>query len=272
MPYISNNRPALIGIPFDANSSYMKGTALAPPLIREALYSNSSNLWSEYGINLGQNSVFSDEGDLTFSSKEKTYYEIEQAIKKLLDKNLIPISLGGDHSITFPILKAINKKHPKLNILQLDAHPDLYEELGGNRLSHASPFARIMENKLANRLLQLGIRTNNEHQRTQQKRFNVESVDMKSWSDDFLIKFDAPVYISFDLDALDPAFAPGVSHFEPGGFSTRQVITIIQNISAPKIIGADIVEFNPKRDQSGLSAMVCAKILKELIAIISQKA
>jgi agmatinase len=186
----------------------------------------------------------------------------------LLNDGYTPISLGGDHAVTYPIVRAFHQKYSDLNILHFDAHPDLYDEMNGKRHLHCSPFARIMENGLAIRLVQVGIRGMNGHQREQADRFGVEVHEMKDWKDDIPISFEGPLYISFDLDALDPAFAPGVSHFEPGGLSTRQVIQILHRIKAPEIVGADIVEYNPKRDPSGVSAMVCAKILKEIAARI----
>ena len=88
---------------------------------------------------------------------------------------------------------------------------------------------------------------------------------MKDWRDDWPIDFDTPIYISFDIDGLDPAFAPGVSHREPGGLSTRQAINVIHSITAP-VVGADIVEFNPRMDANGVTAMVCAKLVKEIAA------
>ncbi|NIO79842.1 MAG: agmatinase [Candidatus Aminicenantes bacterium] len=242
----------------------MKGAASAPPLIRQAFHSESSNLWSESGINLDQQSLIFDAQDVDLFSTQNPLADIEKAIKKLLDQNYLPISLGGDHSISYPILKAFAEKFDKLNILQFDAHPDLYDEYQGNRFSHACPFTRIMEAYLVQRLVQVGIRTMNDHQQQQVERFGVEVIQMQDWRDDIKLKFDNPLYISFDMDALDPAFAPGVSHYEPGGFTTRQVINIIHNIETPLIVGADIVEFNPLRDQNGMTAMVGAKILKEL--------
>lgn len=257
---------ALIGLPYDENSSYMKGPALAPPLIREALHCQSTNRWTESGINLGADTVFHDAGDLDFSSADNPIEDIERAIGELLDRDLLPIALGGDHAITYPVVKAFSKKYTRLDILHFDAHPDLYDELYGNRNSHACPFARIMENGLAQRLVQVGIRTMNGHQREQAERFGVEVIEMKDFDESIRLTFDAPLYISFDMDALDPAFAPGVSHYEPGGLSTRQAIRTIQQLQAPAIVGADIVEYNPKRDPSGVTAMTAAKILKEIAA------
>ncbi|RLC19592.1 MAG: agmatinase, partial [Deltaproteobacteria bacterium] len=142
------------------------------------------------------------------------------------------------------------------------------DSLDGNIHSHACPFARIMEKKLAARLVQIGIRTMNGHQREQAEKFGVEVNEIKN-GDNFLneLEFEGPVYISLDLDCLDPAFAPGVSHHEPGGMTTRQVIDIIHHLKG-KIIGADIVEYNPDRDLHSMTSMVAAKLLKEIIAKI----
>jgi arginase len=262
---MGRSRLALIGIPFDDYSSFLKGAAKAPPLIREALYSFATNLWTETGIDLGQPDTFFEAGDLKFTNTDSAFKEIETAVLALLERDLRPICLGGDHSITYPIVRAFRQKYNRLTILHFDAHPDLYDELQGNRLSHACPFARIMENHLADRLVQIGIRTMNGHQRAQAKKFGVEVYEMKDWQGPIKLEFDSPVYISFDMDALDPAFAPGISHYEPGGLSTRDVINTIRMVSA-EIVGADIVEFNPVRDPQGITAQVCAKLLKEIAA------
>jgi arginase family enzyme len=122
-----------------------------------------------------------------------------------------------------------------------------------------------MEEKLVKRLVQVGIRTFNAHQREQVKKFGVEAIEMRQLRADLELVFDSPVYISFDIDALDPAFAPGVSHREPGGMSTRQAIDLIQRMKG-KVVGADIVEFNPRMDPLHITGTVCAKLLKEIAA------
>lgn len=264
---IGNSRIGIIGFPYDENSSFMRGPEQAPEMIRQAFQSDSTNRWTESGIDLRRDTILFDAGDLEIGSIDDVNGAIEKAISLLLEHSLKPISLGGDHSITYPIIKAFSKQFQKLNILQFDAHPDLYDEVQGNRYSHGSPFARIMEEGLVDRLVQVGIRTMTGHQRKQADKFGVEVVEMRHWRDDLGFKFDSPVYISFDLDVLDPAFAPGVSHHEPGGFSTRQVLQIIQTLKG-QITGADIVEFNPRRDPLGITAMGCAKILKEIAAKI----
>ncbi len=255
---------AVVGVPYDEQSSFMKGPAKAPPKIRDAFNSDSTNKCTESGLDLSQQSNFFDVGDLELKKGLNVLGYIEHIYQELLDNQVRVLSLGGDHAVTLPIIQAYEKHYPDLNILHFDAHPDLYDELGGNRYSHACPFARIMEEGLVKKLVQVGIRTMTPHQQEQADRFNVTVIDMKSWPKGLSkLRFTGPVYISLDLDALDPAYAPGVSHLEPGGLRTRDVITIIQQIKAP-IVGADIVEYNPVRDINGMTAMVAAKMLKEL--------
>ncbi len=262
---IEQHRLAIIGFPYDHNSSFMQGPAEAPPAIRSALRSDSSNLWTEAGIDLGRPGLLYDAGDRKVAQESNPFDDITTAISELLHRQLRPIILGGDHSITYPSVRAISATWKDLTILHFDAHPDLYDHFEGNRESHACPFARIMEAGLAKRLVQVGIRTMNGHQREQAETFGVEVIEMRHWRDDITLKIDSPLYISFDMDALDPAFAPGVSHHEPGGFSTRQVINAIQALQA-EIVGADIVELNPSRDPLSYTAMAAAKILKEIAA------
>lgn len=245
----------------------MKGAAEAPGRIRAAFLSESSNLWSESGLDLGGEGILHDLGDLTFQARDDVLDKIESAVDLILKASLRPICLGGDHSVTYPIVRALRKHYPTLNLLHLDAHPDLYDVWRGDPFSHACPFARIMEGGLVDRLVQVGIRDTNGHQREQAERFGVEVVEMKEWRDGKTFSFEGPVYISFDLDALDPAFAPGVSHHEPGGFSTRRVLDIIGTMEGD-LIGADIVELNPRRDPVGITEMAAAKIMKELAARI----
>ncbi len=253
-----------LGIPLDENSSFLRGPALAPQKIREAFRSDSANYFSESGTDLNNHPGWTDIGDIKLSAMPESFNEIDHAIAEQMAQNNKVLILGGDHSITYPIVKAVARKHKHLNILHIDAHSDLYDELDGKKYSHACPFARIMEEDLASRLVQVGIRTLNKHQREQANRFGVEIHEMKDWSDTITLAFDGPVYLSLDMDALDPAFAPGVSHHEPGGFSTRQVLNIIQKFKG-QLVGADLVELNPSRDINNMTAMVAGKFFKELL-------
>src|SRR5262249_31275328 len=256
---------SLLGIPFDANSTYLRGAAQAPPRIREALYCDSTNLWTEDGMDLGKPGTFHDAGDLNLAERsQEAFPTIERTVSSLLDTRRPLIVLGGDHSITYPVLRGFRPRFADLTVLHFDAHPDLYDNLGG-RLSHACPFARVMEEKLVRRLVQVGIRTMNGHQFDQAQKFGVEVISMRNMARLAGLRLQGPLYISFDVDVLDPAFAPGISHYEPGGMSVREVLNVIQALRVP-IAGADIVEYNPARDQGGQTAMVCAKILRETAA------
>jgi len=255
---------SVVGIPFDAASSFLRGPAQAPAKIRAAFHSDSANYFSERGIDLSDHSNWLDAGDLDLASDENVVDSIEKEVNKLFGQNHRVLTLGGDHSVTYPVVKAVEKKHGKLNILHIDAHGDLYDSFEGNRYSHACPFARIMEEELAVRLVQVGIRTLSTHQRDQAARFGVEIIEMKDWSNTIQFQFEGPVYLSLDIDAIDPAFAPGVSHCEPGGFTSREVISIIQKLKG-NLVGADLVEFNPTRDPTGITEMLAAKLFKELL-------
>jgi len=255
---------AVLGVPFDKNSSFLRGAALAPQRIREVLHSGASNLCTESGLDLQADKRWRELGDLELSSGKKVFSQIAKAIATLLNHDARVLTLGGDHSITLPILRAYARKYPKLNVLHLDAHADLYDELDGNRYSHATPLLRSLEERLAARLVQLGIRTMTSQEREKSKHFGVETIEMRHWHPDISLNFKGPVYLTLDMDCLDPAFAPGISHHEPGGFTIRDVLGIINGLDAP-LVGADIVEFNPKRDPLGVTAMVAVKFLKEIV-------
>jgi agmatinase len=273
MPARASNRRAtasvvgLLGLPTDVNSSYRRGAALGPETIRRALLSGAGNLTSEGGVDLSSPEALRDLGDLALQEDGTDRDRIQGAVAGLLDRGLKPLLLGGDHSVTYPALRAVASRHPSLSILHFDAHPDLYDEYEGNRFSHACPFARIMEEGLARRLVQVGIRTLNAHQKEQGKRFGVAMVTMSRFNPEAVPIPRGPLYITIDLDALDPAFAPGVAHREPGGLSVREVIAVLHRVRGP-VVGADIVELRPASDFDGVTAVVASKLLKELAALM----
>ena len=257
----------LLGIPWDEQSSFMRGPAAAPAAIRAALQSPSSNLSTESGLEFGTDALLVDAGDLVIApdNPSAAIEVIANGAKEWLGRAAPIVALGGDHAVTFPLVRAHAERFAGLNILHFDAHPDLYDNFEGDCFSHACSFARIMEAGLAARLVQVGIRTQNDSQRRQAERFGVEQIDLRDWTGPIDLSFDGPVYISLDLDVLDPAFAPGVSHHEPGGLSVRDVLRIVQRFNGT-LVGADVVELNPSRDRDGLTAMVAAKLVKELAA------
>ncbi len=257
----------LIGIPYDENSSFLKGPALAPPIIRQMDTDGAANSFCENGKEIINGKTYTDLGDIFFPDKqpEAAYNTIRQKIRQELQDSSKIICFGGDHSVSFPIIESFAEKHKGLHVLHLDAHADLYANFENNLYSHASPFARIMEKGIIRSLTQVGIRTLNTHQRKQAASYNVRIVEMKDFNENFISTLQSPLYISLDMDVLDPAFAPGISHHEPGGLTTRQLISIIQSTAA-NIVGADIVEYNPARDINYTTAMVAYKLFKELVA------
>jgi len=259
---------AIIGIPFDEKSCYLRGAAKGPQAIRAASTGKAINPWTELGANLEEEGVLVDLGDVDASGNfQEVFSRIERSVLEILEKNAVTVVLGGDHSITFPVVKAFARRFKPLDILHFDAHPDLYEELYGDRFSHACPFARIIEQGLARSLVQVGIRAATGEHRAKVLKHGIRMIEMKDIKDNLCLEFSNPLYISFDLDALDPAFAPGVSHHEPGGLSSRQALSILQRLKA-RIVGLDVVELNPERDVSGITAAAAVKIIKEVLGKI----
>lgn len=255
----------LIGVGYDMNSSFLRGAALAPDKIRQMHSDGSANEWCERGYKVGFNENLHDKGNIHFekTDSESAFHSIFDRVATELKSGDPLICLGGDHSISFPILSAHSKKYGAVHVLHIDAHGDLYENFEGNRYSHASPFARLMEEKCIATLTQVGIRSLNAHQRMQIQKYGIHCIEMKDYNTAFVSDLKGPLYISLDLDGLDPAYAPGVSHHEPGGFTSRQIIDMIHSIPVP-IIGADIVEYNPIRDHHHMTAMLAYKLMKEI--------
>lgn len=254
---------AILGIPYDEKSCYLRGAARGPEAIRSASTGKAINPWTELGVNLEEDVVMADLGDLVVSGDfKKVSSLVEESVLSILEKGAVPIILGGDHSISYPVVKAFSIRFKPLDILHFDAHPDLYEELYGDRFSHACPFARIMEEGYVERLVQVGIRAATGEQRKKAASHRIQMIEMKDIRDILHLEFSNPLYVSFDMDSLDPAFAPGVSHHEPAGLTTRQVIDILHALHG-EIVGMDVVELNPERDPSGITAAAAVKIIKE---------
>lgn len=261
---------ALIGAPSDCHSSFMRGAASAPAAIRAALASDHGNAAAESGIELGVDVRLDDRGDVPLADMLPATATDDAALFKAVSEAVasqaMPLVLGGDHAMTVPVVVALGTAHGPLNILHFDAHPDLYDDFGGDPRSHASPFARILEAGHAKRLVQVGIRTLNRHCREQAARFGVEVIEMRHFSVDRVPVLDGPLYVSIDMDGFDPSVAPGVAHLEPGGLTVREVLAVLDRQTAP-LVGADIVELCPPRDPTGVTAILAAKLVRELAAL-----
>jgi len=261
----------LIGLPTDINSSFLRGPAKGPAAIRAALASDHTSGSAEIGSAFGDDVRWSDGGDLALREDDADPGVIEAAVAQAIVAGEMPLCMGGDHSVTFPVMRAVARAHGPVDILHFDAHADLYDCFQGNPRSHASPFARIMESGLAKRLVQVGIRTLNAHQQEQARRFGVEVISMADFSPTLVPILEGPLYISLDLDGLDPSIAPAVSHHEPGGLTVREVVSVLMRQRAP-LVGADLVEYNPVRDIHGMTGAVAAKLIREIGGLAARNA
>lgn len=261
----------LLGVPWDGSSSWRRGTAQAPAVVRAAW--RRAGVWSnrttEHGLDLELMGMPADDGDVAVQGTHGMMCTaVEARVQALVDSGRLPLLIGGDHSITLPALRALREVHGRLDLLHFDAHPDLYPEFEGNRYSHATTFACALAEGLLQRVVQVGIRTANEAQRKTARQYDVTMIEMKDWNGPRVLSFAGPLYISIDLDAIDPAFAPGVSHPEPGGLSVRELLNTLARATG-RVVGADLVEFNPAADIAEMTQGVAVKLLKELIGIMA---
>lgn len=257
----------ILGFEWDGSSSHARGAALAPTVVKRLLSSEASSSFSIDLVDMRD----AIEGYLIPQlppDAAEARAVIEKTVADCIVSGHAPLSIGGDHSVTYPILKAVAAKHGPFNILHIDAHPDLHDEFEGDKFSHASPFARALEAGLVKSLVQIGIRCFDPEQLATAKKYGVKMLRADQADETPPDIFAGPLYMSIDLDGLDPAFAPGVSHPEPGGLSTLDVLKLIRRIRGP-LIGADIVELNPERDFQMMTARVVVRLIKELAGKIA---
>lgn len=264
----SKSTVGLLGFAWDKNSSYARGPALAPAIIQSVLFSDAFSGYSLSGVKVSE--VISS---FHFPALPEKAGDCRQAItgyvNSVLNAGEKPLSLGGDHSVTYPILSAIKQKYGPVNVLHIDAHPDSYDVFEGDRYSHACPFARAIEDGCINNLIQVGIRSVAPEHRAFAEKHGVTMLGADQVEQIPYAQLVEPLYISIDLDGLDPAFAPGVSHPEPGGLSTREVLSVLAKLQVTPV-GADVVELNPEKDINLMTANVAARLVKELTAMLVQ--
>jgi agmatinase len=265
---------AFVGMPYDAQSTYRSGSAEAPSRIRLAYDGRCYNATTELGADLG--GLVSDAGDwLPAGSWEETREGYRTRAENLLAGEAVPFFAGGDHAVTIPVAEALAVLGEPVHVVQLDAHPDLYPEFGGDRWSHACVGARILEMEHVASLTQIGVRTLNQPQLEVARRHAgrltiLEARDAPFRPSDLAhLPEDSAVYLTLDLDAFDPAYAPGVSHPVPGGLTPRQALGLIQE--APwRLVGMDAVEVNPSRDQGDRTAVLAARLLHEAMGRVEE--
>lgn len=277
---LTRNRDArtpwvLVGIPDDSQSSYLRGSSAAPERIRNAYDGRSYNSTTESGVNL--HGAVIDWGDLESQGDWPSSMEHYRAsLQSLLAQGKTPFVAGGDHAVTVPVVDAFSVREGQVHVLQIDAHPDLYPSFEGSPTSHACVAARLLEMEHVASVTQLGIRTLNEEQSRQcgSPSGRVHLLFARDLTGELPppdhIPHGAPVYITIDMDAFDPAFAPGVSHPVPGGLSSRQVLSFIQR-GHWDLVGMDVVELNPSRDVNNLTAILSARLLHEAMGYAARR-
>lgn len=271
-PFLAASRQgkvALFGAPLDMTTSYRSGTRLGPRRIREASQGlEEFSLEQEGSL---EEVSFSDLGDLLLplGDVQGSLEVIQEAASRLLDEGRIPFALGGEHLITYPLVKAALERYPDLFVLQLDAHADLREEYLGVALSHACVIRRLAEVMDPRRLVQIGIRSGTRE----------ELAFARSWTRFFPFEARrhlpeilslpglkaAPVYITLDIDVLDPAVVPGTGTPEPGGLFLEELLDVLKAFSSLSIVAVDLVELSPPWDPTGRSELVAAKLVREML-------
>ncbi len=265
---------AFAGLPCDSQSTFRRGPAEGPSRIRLAYDGRCYNPTTELGADLA--GLVSDVGDwLPGGSWEETREDYRFRAEELLMGEAGTLLRRGDHAITMPLVEALEVLEEPVHVVQLDAHPDLYPEFDGDRWSHACVGARILDMEHVASLTQIGIRTLNQPQLEVARRHAgrltiLEARDLSFRPSDLShIPDGAPVYLTVDLDAFDPAYAPGVSHPVPGGISPRQALALIQE--APwRLVGMDVVEVNPSLDQGDRTAVLAARLLHEAMGRVEE--
>src|SRR6266568_8511039 len=270
------------GIPFDTATTYRTGTRFGPEAIRSA-----SALLRPYNpaleVNVVETLSIVDYGDVPVSpgDTERTYGQIEQGLAPLVEAGVFPLALGGDHSITLAELRVLARRHGPLALVQLDAHADTWEEYFGQKYFHGTTFKRAVEENLLDprASVQAGMRGSiygaDDIRASEELGFTViQSEELRALGPEAygrLIKAktgDRPVFLSFDVDFLDPAFAPGTGTPEVAGFSTAEALAFLRSLRGIKLAGCDVVEVSPSYDGPGQpTALAAANVLWELLAL-----
>ncbi len=270
--YISASVPfekskgVILGCPYDGSASFRPGARFGPSAIRRASWGIET--FSPYfQRDLSQCSIH-DMGDLELPLGEKkiSLGLIRNALGKILSEKKIPILLGGDHLITLPIVEEILTVYPRLHLLQIDAHTDLREDYLGEPLSHSTVMRKVVDHLGEGRLFQIGVRSGTEEEfKLARKMKSIVSLEPGSLSSMTKRLRDQPVYITLDLDVIDPSLMPGVGTPEPGGLTFPEFIFLLKKLQALHVVGLDIVELTPDYDPTQVSSITASVILREMI-------
>jgi len=260
------SRVVLIGCPFDATASFRPGARFGPSAIRRASWGIET--YSPYlGRDLSRLKIH-DTGDLELplGDKKQALDLVQNAIRHVLSSKKFPVVLGGDHLVTLPVLEEMSRAHPGLCLVHLDAHTDLREDYLGETHSHSTVMKRILEYRGKTGLFQIGVRSGTEEEfRIARKMKSLVAADPRSLRSMVRQIGKRPVYITLDLDLLDPSILPGVGTPEPGGLTFREFITLLEALQPLRAVGFDIVELTPDYDPTQVSSVTASVILREMI-------
>lgn len=273
---------ALVGVPFDGGTSYRPGPRFGPRNIRV-----QSAMIRPYNpvlkINPFERLRIGDFGDLPVNplSIEETYRRIQGGLKPLLEAGVIPLCVGGDHSILLATLRAVHDRHGPVALVQLDAHSDTWDQYWGSKYSHGTPVRRAIEEGLLceGSILQIGLRGQlyGEDDWAFARKHRIRMVTVEELFRKGLAQIrpmlrrlrSRPAYLSLDIDVVDPAFAPGTGTPQVGGLSSAQVLEVLRALRGLKFVGCDLVEVSPPYDSAEITSLLAANLLFEMLCLLA---
>ena len=274
---------ALLGIPYDGGSSYRPGARFGPRAVREQ--SSLIRPWHPVlKVHPFERLRVADCGDVDVApiSIERTYVAIERRVAEIVGHGAVPVSVGGDHSVTLPILRVLARRHGPIGLVHFDAHPDTWDEYFGSKFFHGTPFRRAVEEGLLDprRMIQVGIRGPLYaaddfafHDRHGIEVIRIEAVKDQgtAWVGERFGRLrGGPVYCSFDIDAVDPAYAPATGTPEVGGLSSYEALALVRALAGLTLVGADVVEVSPPFDGPGqITSLLAANLVFELVSLLA---
>jgi len=259
----------MVGLPYDGTCSYRPGARFGPELIRIASYGLES--YSPIQGRDLDDVKFYDAGEIEFQlgNREDSLQKIETAAEETLSYNKKWLGIGGEHLVTFPAIKAYSKKYPELYVIHFDAHADVREDYINEKLSHACVMRRISEIITPDNLIQIGIRSGTQDEFEWMKENNTIAKTQEDLKERLKFLSDKPVFLSVDLDVLDPSLMSGTGTPEPGGMTYSELMSWLMLLKNLNIVGADVVELSPHYDPSGVSTVTAAKVIREVLLLMN---
>lgn len=274
---------ALLGIPYDGGTSYRPGARFGPRAVREQ--SSLIRPWNPVlKVHPFERLRVADCGDVDVApiSVERTFEAVTRRVGEVLEAGARPLAVGGDHSVSLPVLRAVGRRHGPVGLVHFDAHPDTWDEYFGSKFFHGTPFRRAVEEGLVDprRMIQVGIRgplygpedfAFHEQHGIEVVRIEAVKEQGVGWVAERLARLrDGPVYCSFDIDVVDPAFAPATGTPEVGGLTSYEALSLVRALADLTLVGADVVEVAPPYDGPGqVTALLAANLLFELLSVMA---